>query len=422
MHDDPKLDLFVQKLQTEIFDTKKNPTGKLVIFSESVDTLNYLEKKLKERLNRIDILKVSSDNRDKDKKIIRECFDANYKDTPNKNKYNIIIASDVLAEGVNLHRANVIVNYDTPWNATRLMQRIGRVNRIGSVAGAIYNYMFYPSDEGNRLIKLYENALVKLQGFHSALGEDAKIYSKEEILKEFQLYNPNVKDDTDKELQLLREVRELYNTDRKLYKKIKALPMKTRTARAANKLGKSGNTLAFIQSNRKTKYYLVGDKVEVINFLTAADIMRASRDEKAIDFASVSATHYVQVNMALEQFKKEIIVQKDNTSIKVVNTDKKASEALRFLRHYCSIIDDDDIEQKINTLMTHIKNGTFAPLVKKVCAMAKEYKNTSAENQYEIDIKINEYYSDYGPVIEMDKSTLVNDESEPNIVISESFK
>jgi Superfamily II DNA and RNA helicases len=60
----------------------------------------------------------------------------------------------VLAEGVNLHRANVIVNYDSPWNATRLMQRIGRVNRIGSTANAIHNYMFYPSDPGDAIISL----------------------------------------------------------------------------------------------------------------------------------------------------------------------------------------------------------------------------------------------------------------------------
>ena len=56
----------------------------------------------------------------------------------------------MLAEGVNLHRANVIVNYDSPWNATRLMQRIGRVNRIGSTAEAIHNYMFYPSEPAAR--------------------------------------------------------------------------------------------------------------------------------------------------------------------------------------------------------------------------------------------------------------------------------
>ena len=55
-----------------------------------------------------------------------------------KNDYNIVISTEVLAEGVNLHRANVIVNYDTPWNSTRLMQRIGRVNRIGSTAKEVY--------------------------------------------------------------------------------------------------------------------------------------------------------------------------------------------------------------------------------------------------------------------------------------------
>ena len=80
-----------------------------------------------------------------------------------KGRYQILLTSDVLAEGVNLHRSNVIVNYDSPWNATRLMQRIGRVNRIGSVAPEIHNYMFYPSSQGDKEIQLYKNALIKLQ-------------------------------------------------------------------------------------------------------------------------------------------------------------------------------------------------------------------------------------------------------------------
>ncbi|WP_289481093.1 C-terminal helicase domain-containing protein, partial [Klebsiella pneumoniae] len=86
-------------------------------------------------------------NRNRLVKNIKENFDANSE--VKENRYNIIITSDVLAEGVNLHRSNVIVNYDSPWNATRLMQRIGRVNRIGSVADNIYNYMFYPSKQGD---------------------------------------------------------------------------------------------------------------------------------------------------------------------------------------------------------------------------------------------------------------------------------
>ena len=145
--------------------------------------MNYLTEQLQNRLHRHDILDVCASNRTNRQDILRKCFDANY--AGQSDEFNIVITSDVLAEGVNLHRANVIINYDSPWNATRLMQRIGRVNRIGSVADKIYNYMFYPSMQGNQEIHLYSNALIKLQGFHSAFGEDAQIYSREEIVKEF---------------------------------------------------------------------------------------------------------------------------------------------------------------------------------------------------------------------------------------------
>ena len=94
-----------------------------------------------------------------------------------KNDYDMIVTTEVLAEGINLHRSNVIVNYDVPWNSTRLMQRIGRVNRIGSRAEKIYVYNYYPSAHGDDQIHLVNNALRKLQAFHTAFGEDNKIFS-----------------------------------------------------------------------------------------------------------------------------------------------------------------------------------------------------------------------------------------------------
>ena len=124
--DDSKFDKFNDILKHELFKKERNPGQKLVVFSESVDTVEYL----KRRIGRDDVLVVSADNRKKLFKEICENFDANYK--IKKNDYNIIITTDVLAEGVNLHRSNIIINYDTPWNSTKLMQRIGRVNRIGS--------------------------------------------------------------------------------------------------------------------------------------------------------------------------------------------------------------------------------------------------------------------------------------------------
>ena len=133
--DDSKFAKFNELLKHELFRSDRNPEKKLVVFSESVDTVDYL----KRRINRKDVLVISAQNRNKQFKTIRENFDANYKQK--LNEYNIILTTDVLAEGVNLHRSNVIVNYDTPWNSTRLMQRIGRVNRIGSASKHIYNYV-----------------------------------------------------------------------------------------------------------------------------------------------------------------------------------------------------------------------------------------------------------------------------------------
>ena len=189
-----------------------------------------------------------------------------------------------MAEGVNLHRANVIVNYDTPWNATRLMQRIGRVNRIGSVAGVIYNYNFYPSQQGDEEIKLYNNALIKLQGFHSAFGEDAQIYTHEEMLEQFKLFEEGLPDDEDKRLHYLRFIREFKDKNPKEFKRIKAFPLKARTGRNnkyAQKADIHGSTVVFLKSPYKMEFYQINDKTKVnpLTFLEAAQIFEAQSSE-----------------------------------------------------------------------------------------------------------------------------------------------
>lgn len=286
---DPKLDRFIEYIETKLFDKGENPTGKLVVFSESKDTITYLSEQLEKRLGRKDIMSVSSEDRKGQFAKIQANFDANFSGTC-KNDYNIIIATDVLAEGVNLHRANVIVNYDTPWNASRLMQRIGRVNRIGSVAGVIVNYMFYPSAEGDAQIRLYKNALAKLQGFHSALGEDSQIYSREEIVGQFELFNPKVGDYEDKIRLLLDDARKLYAADPEVYQRIKNLPVKSRTARNIAESGKeikTGTTLVYISSSFKQEFYRVENGVASdIGFLDAVELFRAEPEEKPYDIPS----------------------------------------------------------------------------------------------------------------------------------------
>src|SRR5690606_22730664 len=126
-----------------------------------------------------------------------------------------------------------ILNYDIPWNATRLMQRIGRVNRIGTKAKEILIYNFYPTAQSDSLIKLNEKALKKLQGFHSAFGEDSKIYSEQEEIINNTLGDLQPKEEIDERLQYLEIVRELYLDNTREYKRLKELPIKSRVGRIA---------------------------------------------------------------------------------------------------------------------------------------------------------------------------------------------
>ena len=246
VEEDPKMAEFINLLNFDLFNEEKNPTGKLVIFTESKETSDYLKRSL-DAAGFPKIMEVNSKNRKRIFTTIQENFDANYAGAHHDN-YNIIITTDVLAEGVNLHRSNVIVNYDTPWNATRLMQRIGRVNRIGSLAGTIFNYNFYPSRQGDSLIRLYNKALVKLQSFHSAFGEDAQIFTEEELVEQFKLYETGIKDDEDKRLHYLRFIREFKENHRNEFKRIQKLPVKARTGREANKHSKAESSLVYLKS------------------------------------------------------------------------------------------------------------------------------------------------------------------------------
>jgi hypothetical protein len=104
----------------------------------------------------------------------------------------------------------------------------------GSIAGVVYNYNFYPSQQGDEEIHLYNNALVKLQGFHTAFGEDAQIFTHEELVEQFELFKEGLPDEEDKRLYYLRFIREFKDANPKEFKRIKNFPLKARTAEKIN--------------------------------------------------------------------------------------------------------------------------------------------------------------------------------------------
>lgn len=359
---DPKLETFLKVLKDELLNTSINATDKLVIFTESTDTADYLTGELKTFL-KTEILNVSSDNRSKLFETIQENFDANYTGEQ-KNNFNILVTTDVLAEGVNMHRANVVVNYDTPWNATRLMQRIGRVNRIGSTADVIHNFNFYPSQQGDEEIKLYSNALVKLQAHHTAFGEDAQVFTHEEMLEQFELFKEGMPDDEDKRLQYLRFIREFKDNNPKEFKRIKAFPLKARTARNNKQTKKEeakNSTVVFLKSPYKMEFYQVNKEVKVspLTFLEAAEIFEAQATEQNFDLPE---QHYTHVQAALKTFDEDFLGASTETVTTTDKADAISAQAKKFLRDIKGLTKRSDVKSVCESLSDLVDKGTFTPL------------------------------------------------------------
>lgn len=425
--DDSKFAKFNELLKHELFKEDRNPEQKLVVFSESVDTVKYLER----RINRKDVLVISADNRSKLFKTIRENFDANYK--TKLNDYNIILTTDVLAEGVNLHRANVIVNYDTPWNSTRLMQRIGRVNRIGSVSKHIYNYVFYPSREGNREINLNQIALSKIQTFHSTFGEDNQIYSQEEILdrdltKLFDEGMKKQKEEGNQELPFYEELRTLYKTNRREYNRIEKLSLRSRTGRekrTVEGVTLSGDTLVFLKTNFRKVFFLVSETAKELSVLDALKSFKASTEEQPVERIE---QHYKHINMALQKFR---AMQDEEMRTQETSQDTQAtlgaqvSTAVNLLNNFIREIDDNELYLKIVQLKTLAERGVITYIPKRLQRIQKDLRRTSGKSRMTHDealAEIIEMAKKYSAYYMAQESQLNEQETNAEIILSESFK
>ena len=356
---DPKLDIFINEyMKGKLFDKSINQEGKLVIFSESKETTKYLSDALKANGFNC-VLTVQSDNRNDKMPALEANFDANYKGEK-KNDYNIVISTEVLAEGVNLHRANVIVNYDTPWNSTRLMQRIGRVNRIGSTAKEVHIFNFFPTAKVNNDIELEKKAKMKLFAFHAALGEDSQIYSTDESPESFGLFDKNVDEERDEKLRYLMWLRQLKEETPDLIKRINKMPLRARVGRKSKLIPMS--TITFIRNKRRDAFTFVREdgSIEELTFLEVVKEFEARIEEKAIPLHD---KHHEQVAKAIEVFSEKEEEAKAVTKKVVTNqgpNEKKALSYLDALVHAPNITDEEvDLIEKAKRA---ISTGKFQQL------------------------------------------------------------
>ncbi len=253
IRNDPKSESLIRNLRHQL---AKEPNRKIVIFSEYVDTVKYLMPRLRDVFGE-KLLSISGTLNQQILSAIYKNFDASF---PNQeDKFSILLTSDKISEGFNLNRAGMVINYDIPWNPVRVIQRVGRINRISKkVFDELYIVNFFPTEQGAELVKSREIASNKMFLIHNTLGEDAKIFDVDEEPTPAELYNriqqnPDKLEEESFYTKALREFEKIRNSNPDLISALDKFPPRIKVAKKANE----NELLVFL---KKGRLYIHGAK------------------------------------------------------------------------------------------------------------------------------------------------------------------
>ena len=366
---DPKFDTFCKELEHN----KKLHGNKKIIFTESKEMANYLEEKLAPIYGKR-VIAYSGMSGAKLKSDIEDSFNPKYANKEN-DRYDVLITTDVLAEGINLHRSNALINYDLPWNPTRIMQRVGRINRVGTEHQQIFVFNFFPTAQSDKHMPLKDRILEKLQAFHDTLGEDYKYLSDEEVVSSQKLFEDLTSDfdqeeeSTSPELAYLAIIRQIRDNDKVLFERIKRLPKKSKTGRYSNCI-EGSSTITFIRKGALKDFFITGAKTEQISFIDAVKYLECEPEEPRINVGSAYYNHYDANNAAFD----DSLIQDDVIQVgkaPLRGNDLKVVRILRAMQNEPTLTDDQ--EDVIARLLRAYENGDIPQNITK--NIVKEMKN-----------------------------------------------
>lgn len=379
---DPKLDEFKNNLKYD-----KNMKGKkIIVFTESKETAQYLHDSLEE-IYGDRVVYYSGQSSQSLKVEIEDSFNPKNKEK-NNDKYDLLITTDVLAEGINLHRANVLVNYDLPWNPTRIMQRVGRINRVGTEFDRIYVYNFFPTAQTKEHMPLEERILEKLQSFHDTLGEDIKYLSDDEEVSSkrlFQDLNKDMDEDdegTNPELAYLAIIRQIRDNNPELFNKIKRLPKKAKAGKISDLIENEG-TVGFIRKGALKTFFLSNDaETKHLTFMEAIKYIQSEPDDEKISVGSNYYDHYDKNSDAFDEY----LIEEDTIStekVMVAGNDAKIIKMLKAMKNEPTFTDDQ--EEKLDILISRWEAGEIPSKVSKdIVKRSKQPMADSLEFYYDI--------------------------------------
>jgi len=364
--DDCKYD----KLVEIINDLQENKEErKVLIFSEYADTVEYLHKRISREFSNSEV--VSGRTSGNDEKI--STF------SPIANEYNgdkvvdILVATDIVSEGFNLQDCSSVINYDLHWNPVRLIQRAGRVDRIGSEADKIYVRNFLPVTQVEKEIKIKEKLERRIKEIHRYIGEDEKILTEQEKLNDSALYTIYDKRDIE-ELEALEEpdftldeaeqiIRNLMKMEPEYMYLITKMQLGLHSSKRADKMKGS---YAFFRSGEYCKLFI---KKEEKIFSDINDIIteikcepceiEQNTKEQDVNF------FFDNINYLNDHFKE--LINEESQNIKIHIEIRKAKQKLQVLiRDKTDSIDFIENAEKIDKVLNARFPYHLIPLLKRI--------------------------------------------------------
>lgn len=339
---DPKYNVVKQKIAKSLEEDKDR---KLVVFSTFADTAEYV----KEHLERdgFRVLLYTGGASQVDRSVVKCNFDASCKPSDQSNDYDIIVATDALSEGFNLNRAGVIINYDIPYNPTRVVQRIGRINRINKkMFDNIYIYNFFPTDIGEENTLIKGISTLKMLLINNIVGSDTKTLTPDETLQSYFKKRYDEADEENNDRSLDNEYRNIYHSvkhNMDLIDEIYSIPERARIVRKGQK---EACAISFAKRGDNTLFALAYPDIPQAQIVPADKVLNlfsADYEEKGYEYDE-------ELDKKFKILRDEI--RKPHPKIRL---DKRKSEALNNLQQLLVICpaEKDYITDLIDVIKTY---------------------------------------------------------------------
>ncbi|NMC60496.1 MAG: helicase, partial [Candidatus Methanofastidiosa archaeon] len=308
VNNDPKAKCLISHIEQVLSQEPEpgEPKRKIIIFSEYSDTVKHLSKSLKLKFgDRVFV--VEGELSTHKIREINQDFDASSKEPT--DHFDILLSTDRISEGFNLNRAGMVINYDIPWNPVRVIQRVGRINRISrKVFEQLYIVNFFPTEKGAQLVQSREIASNKMFLIHEILGEDAKIFDIDETPSPAGLFERITKSPDEIEQEsfytfVLKKYLTIQKEYPELIEELKDFPTRVKVA----KRGKDNELLVFF---KKGRLYVQGINYDIpgngspytSSFEDVFERIECNKEEPKLELSQVFWDSYQNVKEYREAF------------------------------------------------------------------------------------------------------------------------